>query len=179
MSSELPSIRRCQHVKINGTQCGSPAMREHSYCYFHTRWHRKGMPVKPTPEERQELRLPTLEDANSIQAELANVMRELCESTMDHKTAGLILYALQIASANVKHTSFEPSPTEMIIDSTSLEHCPNAAANWSNTQESAYNPLDDDRIANPEAWEAATKERARRIEESEQRVRSFTRREHP
>ena len=151
-------------------------MREHSYCYFHTRWHRKGMPVNPTPEERQELRLPTLEDANSIQAGLADVMRELRESTMDHKTAGLILYALQIASANVKHTSFEPSPTEMIIDSTSLKHCPNAAAHWSNAQESGYNPLDDDRIANPEAWEAATKERARRIEEGEQRARSFTRR---
>src|SRR5208282_973663 len=32
------SIRRCQHIKVNGTQCASPALRNEKVCYFHMRW---------------------------------------------------------------------------------------------------------------------------------------------
>ncbi len=36
---------------------------------------------------------------------------------MDFKAAGLLLYALQTASANLKRTSFEPElPTQVVID---------------------------------------------------------------
>ena len=28
-------VARCEHVKVNGTQCGSPALRDQPYCYFH------------------------------------------------------------------------------------------------------------------------------------------------
>src|SRR5437879_2595022 len=31
-------VPRCQHIKTNGTQCGSPALRNGEYCYFHRRW---------------------------------------------------------------------------------------------------------------------------------------------
>jgi len=108
MPSDSITIRRCQHIKVNGTQCGSPAVREHNYCYFHMRWHRKGMQVNAYFKEQQILVLPTLEDANSIQVGLAEVMRQMVTQMIDHKTAALLLYALQIASANVKRTSFEP-----------------------------------------------------------------------
>ena len=91
-------------------------MREHTYCYFHVRWHRKGMQVNAYFKEQQILVLPTLEDANSIQVGLAEVMRQLATQMIDHRTAALLLYALQIASANVKFTSFEPEqPTQVVI----------------------------------------------------------------
>jgi len=28
-------IRRCQHIKMNGTQCGSPALKMGKFCYHH------------------------------------------------------------------------------------------------------------------------------------------------
>jgi len=118
MPSDPASIRRCQHIKVNGTQCGSPAVREQDYCYFHGRWRRKGMYKYDYYDEQMEiLTEASLEDANSIQVALAEVMRRLMRHVMDHKTAGLLLYALQIASANVKSTSFEPEqPAQVVVD---------------------------------------------------------------
>jgi hypothetical protein len=142
MSSYPPSIRRCQHVKVNGTQCGSPAVREHNYCYFHVRWHRKGMQVNTYLREHKILTLSTLEDANSIQVGLAEVMRELKSEMIDHRTAGLLLYALQIASANVKFTSFEPEqPTQVVIDRECVAHRPIGASAWSKVEGREYDDL--------------------------------------
>ena len=31
-SNEAP---RCQHIKTNGTQCGSPALKDNQFCYYH------------------------------------------------------------------------------------------------------------------------------------------------
>jgi hypothetical protein len=95
-------------------------MRDRSYCYFHMRWHRKGRQVNAFLQEQQILILPTLEDANSIQVGLAEIMRQLATKMIDHRTAGLLLYAVQIASANLKHTSFEPDPALVIVDRDSL-----------------------------------------------------------
>ena len=142
MSSYPPSIRRCQHVKVNGTQCGSPAVREHTYCYFHVRWHRRGRQVNTYLQEQGILTLPTLEDANSIQVGLADVIRELAANMIDHKTAALMLYALQIASANVKFTSFEPEqPTHVVIDRESVAQRPLGASAWSKVEGHKYDDL--------------------------------------
>jgi len=131
MSLSPGSIRRCQHIKVNGTQCGSPAMRDLNYCYFHMRWHRKGRQVNDFLQEQKILVLPTLEDGNSIQAGLAEIMRQLATKMIDHRTAGLLLYAVQIASANLKHTSFEPDPTLVIVDQESVANRPLGATAWS------------------------------------------------
>ena len=128
MSLSPVSLRRCQHIKVNGTQCGSPAMRDRTYCYFHMRWHRKGRQVNAFLKEQGILVLPSLEDANSIQVGLAKIMRQLLTKMIDHRTAALLLYASQIASANLKHTSFEPDPTLVIVDQESVTHPPLGAA---------------------------------------------------
>ena len=51
--------------------------------------------------------LPLLEDANSIQMALQQVMRLVLHHDVDYKTAGLLLYALQTASSNLRQTKFE------------------------------------------------------------------------
>ena len=66
MSSYPESVARCQHIRVDGTQCGSPALREEKHCYYHVRWYRKSMEVQLNVkvEEHGTITLPTLEDAN-------------------------------------------------------------------------------------------------------------------
>ena len=92
------SAPRCQHIKFNGKNCGAPAIRGRRYCYFHT------TAFEPTPE----CRLPKMiEDATSLQYALMQVVHGLVEKTYDHKTCGLLLYALQIAASNLKALAAE------------------------------------------------------------------------
>jgi hypothetical protein len=70
-----PNIRRGQHIKVNGTQCGSPAVRRNSFCYFHGRWREQRILLGNTrPKAIPSLDLPVLEDANSIQVAIMQVM---------------------------------------------------------------------------------------------------------
>jgi hypothetical protein len=92
--------------------------------------------------------LPTLEDANSIQVALADVIRMLRTQEVDHRTAALMLYALQTASANLKHTSFEPEPTHVVIDRDSVARRPIGATAWSKVEGREYDDLENDDLEN-------------------------------
>ena len=52
----------------------------------------------------------------------------------------LLLYALQIASANVKFTSFEPEQTQVIIDRECVARRPLGPPAWSNPAKSSGAP---------------------------------------
>jgi hypothetical protein len=93
--------RLCQHIKTNGVQCQSPALRDTNFCYFHGAMNRQRRQSDP-------FLLPALEDANAIQIAVQEVIEALLEKRIDNKRAGLLLYALQIASANLKRVNFEP-----------------------------------------------------------------------
>ncbi len=68
-----------------------------------------GAPAERHPERNQgsavdtPLDLPPLEDQLSIQLALMEVTQALAANEIDPKRAGLLLYALQVASANVKN----------------------------------------------------------------------------
>jgi hypothetical protein len=148
MASYPLNIRRCQHIKVNGTQCGSPALREEKLCFFHTQWTRKNREIHPEMHEsRWNITLALLEDANSIQMGLGEVMRMLVTRLIDHKTAALMLYALQTASSNLKHTSFEPNPTSVVIDEECVERRPLGATAWSTVQGREYDELPKNDVA--------------------------------
>ena len=70
---------RCQHLKINGTQCGSPALRRNRFCFFHKRFQDERIRLSADRARRgvATFILPVLEDANSIQIALMQVMRLL------------------------------------------------------------------------------------------------------
>ena len=74
MSPYPVTIRRCQHIKVNGIQCGSPALRDERRCFFHeqclVRSRRDLLFNEPGISQ-----LASLEDANSIQLALAEVLR--------------------------------------------------------------------------------------------------------
>src|SRR5207253_3564725 len=92
-------VPRCQHIKTNGTQCGSPALRNGEYCYFHYRWRMTTVDLSHSAHHvTTEFVLPVLEDADSIQITLGQIMRMIVCRQVDTKSAGLLLYGLQIAS---------------------------------------------------------------------------------
>ncbi len=97
-------MRTCEHIKTNGEFCGSPALRGRAYCFFHLgiMGRRLRMQKHIMLGEYHHLQLPTLEDANSIQMALMQVMEALLRDQIDNKVAGLLLYGLQIASSNLQ-----------------------------------------------------------------------------
>lgn len=140
MSLYPETIARCQHLKVNGTQCGSPALRKQRFCFFHKDWRQKRLQIN-TNLRREEgvVVLPVLEDANSIQVALMQVMRLLITAQIEHRTAGLLLYALQTASANLARTTFEPElPTRVVIDRAVVARRPLGATAWSIEKDREY-----------------------------------------
>ena len=116
MSSTYPN--RCQHLKTNGTQCGSPALRRNRFCYFHKRYQEERIRLNVDRRRRATATffLPVLEDANSIQMSLMQIMRLVLTGQIEHKTASLLLYALQTASTNLRLVRFDPQVHEVILD---------------------------------------------------------------
>src|SRR5438067_10692248 len=128
---------RCQHLKVNGTQCGSPALRRNRFCYFHKLHHEELVELnldraKGARASRRKvaITLPVLEDANSIQVSLMQIMRLIITGQIDGKSAGLLLYALQTASSNLPRTRFEPYRHEVILDVKSVDQTPLGGNIW-------------------------------------------------
>jgi hypothetical protein len=113
----LENVPRCQHVKVNGTQCGSPALRRRRRCYFHEEMCTERAKDLSDQFEQRRFVMPVLEDANAVQVALMKVMQMLVRGQIDTKVAGLLLYGLQTASGNLRHTTFEAEKTtDVVID---------------------------------------------------------------
>jgi hypothetical protein len=127
----LENVPRCQHVKMNGTQCGSPALRRRRLCYFHERIRREQARIAADGSAKRRFDLPLLEDANSVQVALMKVIQMLGSGEMDHKTAGLILYALQTASVNLRNAEFEVEEvTDVVIDRDTVDATSIGGPQW-------------------------------------------------
>jgi hypothetical protein len=111
----MKRIARCQHIKINRTQCGSPAMRGRRLCYFHL--HISALPAFTMGEHRNSspYTIPLLEDAESIQIALMRVTELILTQCIDNKRAGLMLYALQTAASNIGRVAFQPRSSAVVI----------------------------------------------------------------
>jgi hypothetical protein len=94
--ASLKNVRNCQHIKVTGIPCGGPAMRGEQFCYFHQRRLRG---VKTPPNARLHP-IALIEDEESIQASLMEVINALARNHIDLRRADLILKALYIASKN-------------------------------------------------------------------------------
>jgi hypothetical protein len=128
------SVPRCQHLKVNGTQCGSPALKRNRFCFFHRRFQEERIKLNcdRVRHNHASLYLPVLEDANSIQVSLMQIMRLLASRQIDSKTASLLLYALQTASVNLRQTIFEPYHKEdVVIDRRTIDQTCIGCDQWS------------------------------------------------
>ena len=89
---------RCEHVFTDGRCCKAPRVKKGKLCYAHTLMEEK----RPL-----ELNLPPLEDANAVMLWLMDVLRGLAEGRISEKTAGIMLYGLQLAMVNARFTTFQ------------------------------------------------------------------------
>ena len=104
--AKLDNAPRCQHTKMNGSPCAAPARTGSKYCVFHDGAHAK------QPDHA----LRMVEDAMSLQYALFQVMRLLTDKAIDTKRVALMLYALQIASSDLKRLHEETRETANAAD---------------------------------------------------------------
>jgi len=96
---------RCTHVKANGYRCGSPALRAQRFCYFHYKAHNRPW----------DSGFPTLEDPNSVQIAVMQVLDALRIARIDVPTARTMLYGLRLA-ARVEQTMLIPQEHLVVLD---------------------------------------------------------------
>ena len=88
---------QCQHIKTNGNRCGSPCIQGHPFCYFHNRAYL----------DRKDFRIPLIEDAESLQLAINEVLRGLFAGQIDMLEARTALYAMRISAVNMPRTCFK------------------------------------------------------------------------
>src|ERR1700719_1890216 len=101
-------IELCQHIKMNGDRCGAPALRGEKLCRFHNFCGSVQVDVSTSAAvPAAPFFLPALEDAASIQLAITQVCEHLLHRRLDAKKAGILLYAMQVASSNLGRLSQE------------------------------------------------------------------------
>jgi len=134
MASYPVEIRRCRHVKTNGTQCGSPALKAEELCYYHEQNRPQEVELYLDGERHSEssMVLPVFEDAHSIQTVIRQVVQLMLSRRIDRKDAGVLLYALQIASGNLKTMQAEKAmPTQVVVEVDKAGETPIGMTPWS------------------------------------------------
>jgi hypothetical protein len=87
---------RCQHLFMNGEQCGSPRVRGRKLCYMHER-------IEETKADK--LDLGPIEDPDSIQVAIRKLQGAIIEGKLDHWQVGQLAYTIQLAAWNVTRMS--------------------------------------------------------------------------
>ena len=95
---DLNTNRQCWHYTApSGQRCGSPALKNEYYCFFHHIKHAKRANHNLIDPEITRLELPEIEDRASIFVALSAVIHRLGENTIDTRRAGQMIYGLQVA----------------------------------------------------------------------------------
>jgi hypothetical protein len=100
---------RCRHIHTAGNQCGSPALRNEIFCYYH---HTTRRP-KAAPggfrylNATEPFQLPIIEDRASALAVASEIMCRIASNDLDITRAGRLIYNLQVLAAFLPR---EPKP---------------------------------------------------------------------
>lgn len=127
-------FRRCRHVKTNGTQCGSPALKGKELCFYHEQNQPREIELYTDGERYSDgsMVLPVFEDAHAIQTVIRQVVQLMLARRIERKDAGLLLYALQIASGNLKLMQAEKArPTQVVVEPDKAAETPLGMTPWS------------------------------------------------
>ncbi len=104
----IHTIELCQHMKMSGDRCAAPALRDQKFCRFHNCCRPAQVDVSTSATvPAAPFLLPVLEDAASIQLAITQVCEHLLHRRLDAKKAGILLYAMQVASSNLGRLSEE------------------------------------------------------------------------
>jgi hypothetical protein len=107
---------RCRHIHAAGHQCGSPALRNEHFCYYH---HTTRRPAPAAGKFRhldaaEPFTLPIVEDRTSALLVASQLLSRIASNDLDHTRAGKMLYNLQIITALLPR---EPRPAPAIPES--------------------------------------------------------------
>jgi len=101
----------CEHIKPGGERCGSPALRDEEYCYYHMDVRKRIPKVNlmvtlwnPHPETDPNYRydMPYLEDPEALQMALTQFIHVVSQERIKVDRAKLVLSALYCASLNLR-----------------------------------------------------------------------------
>src|SRR6266704_2062077 len=102
---------RCRHVFTDGHRCGSPSLRQQDLCYYHHA-SRRG-----PSGGRCHFLTPRIDDRPAIQIAIYDILARIALGELELKTAGMLLYGLQIAASNLsqhekalRHAAANPEP---------------------------------------------------------------------
>lgn len=98
----------CSHEFQGGRRCGSPALRDEPYCYYH---HPTRRPIRTMQSDRDARRARrqarqafTLEaptNQRELQLALSQIMQRVAANQLDNRRAGKLLFALEITGRNL------------------------------------------------------------------------------
>jgi hypothetical protein len=125
----------CLHVKEDGAYCGSPALRERKYCYYHLmqrgRRLRRARALRDNVPYRLEIH--SLDNLYAVRDALTDIAQALAAGQLDSRTAGKLLYAIQqVSSTNRRIEQMEAAqlesrknaPDQTHADNSRVQECP-------------------------------------------------------
>lgn len=93
---------QCRHTLPEGRRCGSPALRGERFCYYHHAERKPVADARLRPARRNSFSLAQPRSRAAIQESLGEIIARIAQNDIDPRRAGLLLYALQIATTNLK-----------------------------------------------------------------------------
>ena len=121
----------CRHVKEDGAYCGSPALRDRKYCYYHLmqrgRRLRRARALRDNLPYRLEIQ--SLDNLYTIRDALTDIAQALAAGQLESRTAGKLLYAIQqVSSTNRRIEQMEAAQAAKAEpcadDGSHIQECP-------------------------------------------------------
>jgi hypothetical protein len=109
----------CRHIRISGGRCRCAALPNQNFCHYHLT-QRKSVAITATPVAAQgvsmatPLELPPIEDRFSVQVAIGRILSALASGSIDQRNAGLFLYGIQIATANLPRETGVLTPSSSV-----------------------------------------------------------------
>jgi hypothetical protein len=92
-------IPNCRRIMPDGRQCGSPALRNQDYCYYHHPSRRPKIRARRTRYPNLDLEaIASINTPGAILQTLSDVLRALAANTLSLYQAQTMIYALNLAS---------------------------------------------------------------------------------
>ena len=106
------SLPICEHIKPSGTGCGSPALRDQKFCYYHSKVRKTvprnnlfvflDNPGRKENDRYHAFEFPYLEDAAAVQIAFMQFIYGVAQQRIEEWRARMILSALHGAAANLR-----------------------------------------------------------------------------
>jgi hypothetical protein len=94
----------CRHIKEDGAYCGSPALRDNKYCYYHLQ--QRGRRLRRARALRDnvpyQVDIQSLDNPYAVRTAITEIAQALASGQLDQAVAGKILYAIQQAASQNK-----------------------------------------------------------------------------